>query len=119
MKLTGKHVSWSVFERKDALGQMYAMSYFFGLPCYFITISPRLKHYKLAVRLTISDKDGRLVSEDEILSKMHVRGSRLIENPVAATDFFYRIITNFFKIIVKLAPTEFTVSRKFKYPPDF
>lgn len=105
IEVVGSQVAWSIQERKSALGQMYSMGHFFGVASWFITISPNMSHRPLALRLALTNaKDG---TEFEI-PNLFLRSKLITENPVAAAQVIYRLLEQFFKIIVKLPLDDFT-----------
>ena len=61
----------------------------------------------LALRLCGSDTNG--IFE---LPELPLCTKKMIENPVAATRIFYRLLENFFAIIVRLPLTNFTGNQR-------
>ncbi|MCP4053864.1 MAG: hypothetical protein GY739_12520, partial [Mesoflavibacter sp.] len=103
VKIIERKVEWSEGERKDTLGKLYALTHFFGLPTHFITISPAIRNNVLALRMTLTDDD------DEIeIPPIEIRAQWLVNNPVAATYMFYRLMDKFFEIIIGLSPNDCT-----------
>ena len=70
---------------------------------HFITISPSMRNNILALRITLANNQ-KLIKNLSIT----VRSKMMIENPVAATYTFYRLLEKFFEIIVNLPLTDFT-----------
>ncbi len=104
IKITDRKVPWSALERNDTVGILYSMMHFFNVGTHFITISPCMRHHALAIRLTYTDKAG----EQYKLPEISIRTKAIINDPVAATLTFYRLIKKFFAIIVGLPLDHFT-----------
>ena len=57
VKIVGRTVPWTVFERGDTLGKIYSLTHFFGLGTHFITLSPSMRNNTIALRMCITDDD--------------------------------------------------------------
>ena len=104
VKISDRKVSWTPLERADTLGRLYSMMHYFNIGTHFITMSPCMRHDALAIRLTYTDKAGQPFELDDIV----VRTKAIINDPIAATLTFYRLITKFFEVIVGLPLDHFT-----------
>ena len=111
IKIVGRTLPWSVFERSDTLGKLYSLTHFFGMATHFITLSPSMRHNMIALKICVSN------ATKEITIPLHnpvTRSQLIIGNPVAATYTFYRLLKKFFEIIVKL-PTQTFTGRNMEY----
>ena len=106
VKIVGSQVDWTPLERSGTLGILYAMAQFFNNATYFVTISPSMKNSTLALRLTYSDN-----GEEFEMPGVFIRSKIIAENPVAAVQVFYRMMRNFFDIIVGFPLDHFTGRR--------
>ncbi len=107
IKITGRTMDWSVFERADTLPKVYALTHCFGIASHWITISPIMRNNILNLRLTMVG-DNTYKEDYYELPNITTRSKWMIKNPIAATTIFYRMITKFFEIIVKLSVGTFT-----------
>ena len=103
VKITGQTISWSVYEREQTLNKLYALSYFFGIGTHFITLSPSMRNNILALRFSILDYKKKFQ-----LPNITIRSKMMIQNPVAATHVFYRLLHKIFEIIIQAPLTDYT-----------
>ena len=103
VKITGKNVPWSTYERNDTLGKLYSLTHFFGIGTHFITISPSMRNNILALRLSIANH-----AQSFDIPNIIIRSKLMIQNSVAATHVFYRLLHKFFEIIVQMPLTDYT-----------
>ena len=105
VKIVGKNVPWSVFERRNTLGKIYALTHLFGLATHFITLSPNMRHNTIALRMCVTQTND--AEKKFEMPTILARSQMIVKNPVAATHAFYRLLEKFFEIIVKLPITTF------------
>ena len=98
IKMCGSTVPFSEAERASSLSELYSMVHMFGLPSWFITVSPDDAFSTLCIRLSRTDRNNKLDTEEAEIVK-ELKDTSLInlyklvaENPVAAADEFQRII---------------------------
>ena len=103
VRIIGRKLPWTVFERADVIGKIKALSIYFGPATYFITFAPSMKEQTLCLRICSDKKDEEFEFPD-----IFERTKLITENPVAATKIFYRLLEQFFEIIVKLPLNTFT-----------
>ena len=103
VKIVGRTLPWTPFERSDTLGKLFSLTHFFGVATHFITLSPSMRANKIALRMCINDN-----SEEFKLPTITARTQMIINNPIAATHTFYHLIDKFFKVIVRLPLDSFT-----------
>ena len=103
VKIIGKNIPWSTYERSTTLNKLYALTYFFGIPTHFITISPSMRNNTLALRISVTDYKQKLD-----IPNITLRSQLMIQNPAAATHTFYRLIEKFFEIIIQLPISDYT-----------
>ena len=103
IKIIGQKVPWSIEERGDSLGKLYAMMHFFNVASHFITISPCMRHNGLALRIACGKSETSVQKMN-----IYLRSKLMTENPVAASHISYRLVNKFFEIIVGLPLNHFT-----------
>jgi hypothetical protein len=115
ISISGAKIPFSAAQRAQALPQLIAYTNLFGLPSFFLTISPSDLDQPLTIRLTTtsSDRDDVDSSQRELkfpLPTLAERGRLLAENPVAAAEVFQRIMQTVLKTMVGLLPHRLSTS---------
>ena len=95
IQIIGRKIPWTIQQRADSMGKLYAMYYFFGSATHFITISPCMRHNTLSLRLAINESAENIEQMD-----VNIRSKIICGNPVAASHTFYRLVNKFFELIV-------------------
>ncbi|EPZ36432.1 DNA helicase PIF1, ATP-dependent domain-containing protein [Rozella allomycis CSF55] len=119
---TGKNVPYGPIQRKNAMSQLYALVFRFGLPSVFFTFAPDDVHNPLAIRLCLPNNDNYSFPaidkiNDEIsfmceLRKgakeiMHINVSEyhlqqlISRNPVATSEVFKTIVETTFAELLR------------------
>ena len=88
ISVVGGHTPWTTGERQRTLGKLYAMTNFFGLPSFFITMAPCIADSKICIDLLNNTK---CVYNYE-LSTHEQRMRWTAENPVASAKAFHLIV---------------------------
>ena len=97
IKIVGRTVPWTPYERNDTLGKLYSLTHFFGIGTHFITISPSMRNNVMALRMCLQNATQKFE-----VPTITVRSQMITQNPVAATYIFYYLMDKFFELIVKL-----------------
>ena len=93
----------------DSLGKLYALMHFFGVASHWITISPAMRHQKLALRLAVESNGD---TWDQVhFPDIEFRSKLIAENPVVACRIFRRLLHKFIEILVQ-CPLEDMTGRK-------
>ena len=106
MRLSGAAVPWGAIERTQTLSKMYALSHYFGLYTYFVTISPADAHNAFIIRISNTILGVKVNEEDDIEIEVPLIDSEnadntisysdririLCENPVAQAEMYKRLI---------------------------
>lgn len=115
LHIAGRAVPFGGFERKQALPKLIAYNQFFGLPTFFLTISPSDLDQPLTVRIAIPSSRNRTAGSsihldtscrnlEYPLPSLAERSKILANNPVAAADVFQRIMQTIMKTMIGLMP---------------
>ena len=88
ISVVGGHTPWTTGERQRTLGKLYAMTNFFGLPSFFITLAPCIADSKICIDLLNNTK---CVYNYE-LSTHEQRMRWTAENPMASAKAFHLIV---------------------------
>ena len=88
ISVVGGHTPWTTGERQRTLGKLYAMTNFFGLPSFFITMAPCIADSKICIDLLNNTK----CVYDYELSTHAQRMRWTAENPVASAKAFHLIV---------------------------
>ena len=88
ISVVGGHTPWTSGERQRTLGKLYAMTNFFGLPSFFITMAPCIADSKICIDLLNNTK----CVYDYELSTHAQRMRWTAENPVASAKAFHLIV---------------------------
>ena len=99
--MAGKEVPFSSAERQAAVGKLYSMVQFYGLPSWFVTVSPGETNNKLVMTISSQPDPGwseQGIVGDNVKSRAPFKWStefdyskrarRVAENPVAAAKHF-------------------------------
>ena len=103
VRIIGRKLPWTVFERADVIGKIKAFGIYFGPATYFITLAPSMKNQILCLRICSANKE-----KEYKFDTIFKRTKMITKNPVAATRIFYRVLEKFFEIIVRLPLDTFT-----------
>ena len=88
ISVVGGQTPWTTGERQRTLGKLYAMTNFFGLPSFFITMAPCIADSKICIDLLNNTK----CVYDYQLSTHAQRMRWTAENPVASAKAFHLIV---------------------------
>lgn len=78
---TGSTVPFGPIERKKSLSQLYALCQYFGLPSWFLTISPSDIDSPIVMKLSCPENDDI----ELILAKSEQRAHIAAMNPIAGS----------------------------------
>ena len=103
IRIAGVSVPFGPIERSLAVSRVCAVLQYFGLPAWFVTISPSDLDSVLILRLAKPLEDNNDPCEHKfILPALNVRAQTLANNPVAAAEVFIRLVTAVFKCLIAL-----------------
>ena len=88
ISVVGGRTPWTTGERQRTLGKLYAMTNFFGLPSFFITMAPCIADSRICIELLNNTK----CVYDYELSTHEQRCRWTAENPVASAKAFHIIV---------------------------
>ena len=88
ISVVGGRTPWTTGERQRTLGKLYAMTNFFGLPSFFITMAPCIADSRICIELLNNTK----CVYDYELSTHEQRSRWTAENPVASAKAFHMIV---------------------------
>lgn len=95
LNITGSSVPFGPLERNKSLSELYALCQHFGLPTWFITISPSDIDSTLVMKLSgVPKEDLKLIVFD-----YEQRAKISAMNPLAGAKFFNRLVTKVFSCL--------------------
>lgn len=110
IQTSGQPVPFSAAQRQQTLPRLIAYTHMFGLPSFFLTITPSDLDQPLTIRIAVpstnpaSDRTQRLL--DFPMPALAERGRILAENPVAAAEIYQRIMEAVLKCFLGFLPTK-------------
>jgi hypothetical protein len=106
----GSKVPFTKERRRAVMAELVAMTQFFGHPAYFVTVSPGDADHPLVLRLCrlpASLDDPDIVSDAEFpIPASWIRQQEALKTPVAAAEYFMRLIRTLFTVLIGLGPVD-------------
>ena len=103
VRVSGASVPFGPVQRSMALSKLCAMIHYFGLPSWFVTVSPSDLDSIIILRLATPLKDNNDSMQCQfVVPDFNVCIKTLANNPAAAAEVFIRLITALFECLVAL-----------------
>lgn len=104
--LSGASVPWSPTERSRVLSKLFALSNFFGLPSWFVTISPADMDSPFVIRISQSPLPVVRPLAELPIPSLALRAAIVNANPALAAWYYKLIVETFFSVLVGMAPED-------------
>ena len=103
VRVSGASVPFGPVQRSVAVSKLCAMIHYFGLPSWFVTVSPSDLDSIIILRLASPLKDNNDSMQCQfVVPHLNVCIETLANNPAAAAEVFIRLITALFECLVAL-----------------